>query len=79
VGLKRGNDTRLMRTDVLFEPMALLEGGLTQIEIRAFAELGAMSGAARVYVWQGQELTAQQLSRLAFSEADGRLLFPGGR
>lgn len=36
---------------IIMHPQALLEGGLTPIETRAFAELGASVGAGRVYVW----------------------------
>lgn len=61
---------------MIIHPQALMEGGLTQIEIRAFAELGTMAGAKRVYVWEGQELTKEKLRILLFSETDGKLLYP---
>jgi rod shape-determining protein MreB len=61
---------------IVLHPLKLLEGGLTQIEIRAFAELGSMAGARRVYVWSGPELTCEELIDLDFSRAGGQLLFP---
>lgn len=38
---------------LIIHPQEVLEGGLTQLEIRAFRELGAMLGARHVYVWEG--------------------------
>lgn len=61
---------------VVIQPLDMLEGGLTQIEIRAFAELCSMAGARRVYVWTGPELSNDELQRLDFSRVGGRLLFP---
>lgn len=61
---------------VVIHPLDMLEGGLTQIEIRAFAELCSMAGARRVYVWTGPELNNDELQRLDFSRVGGRLLFP---
>ncbi|WFP50941.1 hypothetical protein PL263_02665 [Methylomonas sp. EFPC3] len=63
------------RPHVVLHPLVMLEGGLTQIEIRAFAELASMAGASKAYVWQGPRLTTEQLGKRSFPE-DGRLLFP---
>ena len=63
------------RPVVVLHPLAMLEGGLTQIEVRAFAELASMAGASRVYVWQGPSLTMTQIRQRSFP-AEGRLLFP---
>lgn len=52
------------------------EGGLTQVEIRAFTELGMGSGARKTYVWEGPELSRDELRELRFSRADGTLLHP---
>lgn len=57
---------------VVLHPLAMLEGGLTQIEIRAFTELAKIAGASQVYVWQGPALTREQLLGRQFP-ADGRL------
>ncbi|MCK9607577.1 MAG: rod shape-determining protein [Methylomonas sp.] len=61
---------------IIMHPQALLEGGLTAIETRAFAELGASAGARRVYGWVGAELTREELIALNFSCLEGQLLFP---
>lgn len=61
---------------IVIHPQALLEGGLTPIETRAFAELAASVGARRVFVWVGADLTQEELVKLSFTHADGRLLFP---
>ncbi|ANE56020.1 hypothetical protein AYM39_13095 [Methylomonas sp. DH-1] len=63
------------RPIVVMHPLTMLEGGLTQIEIRAFAELASMAGASRAYAWQGPSLTTEQLRKHSFPE-QGRLLFP---
>lgn len=51
---------------VVLHPLTMLEGGLTQIEIRAFAELAKMAGASQVQVWQGPPLTREQLLNRQF-------------
>ena len=61
---------------IVLHPQAVLEGGLTQIEIRAFVELGLGAGARKVFVWEGQELSIDDLRALDFSRAAGRLLHP---
>jgi rod shape-determining protein MreB len=61
---------------MIIHPLASLQGGLTQIEIRAFAELGHGAGARKVFIWQGRELTRDELRTLSFPEAAGKLLFP---
>jgi rod shape-determining protein MreB and related proteins len=61
---------------LIIHPQAVLEGGLTQIEIRAFGELGAMIGSRQVYVWEGTELTTKELLNLSFPSDKGSLLFP---
>jgi rod shape-determining protein MreB len=61
---------------IVIHPLNMLEGGLTQIEIRAFAEICSMAGASRVYVWTGPELSKDELQQLDFTRAGGQLLFP---
>lgn len=60
----------------VIHPLVALDGGLTQIEIRAFAELGHGAGARKVFLWEGPELSKEELNELQFSRADGRLLNP---
>lgn len=61
---------------VVIHPQARLEGGLTQVEIRAFAELGIGAGARKIFVWQGPDLSTEELRELRFSRIGGRLLHP---
>jgi len=46
---------------VLMHPMELIEGGLTQVESRALAELAHGSGARRVGVWTGEALSGPRV------------------
>lgn len=61
---------------VVIHPQAMLEGGLTQVEIRALAELGFSVGARKVFVWEGPELSKEELHELKFFHVGGRLLHP---
>ena len=61
---------------IVIHPLTILEGGLTQIEIRAFTELCIMAGARKVYVWTGPELSKEELQQLNFTRIGGQLLFP---
>lgn len=61
---------------VVLHPQAALDGGLTQVEIRALAELGMGAGARKVYVWEGPVLSRDDLNQLRFSRAGGELLYP---
>lgn len=61
---------------LVIHPQAALEGGLTQVEIRAFAELGLGAGARKVYLWEGPELSREALHELRFSNVGGKLLYP---
>lgn len=56
---------------VVMHPLEKLEGGLTQVEIRAFREMAlGGAGASEALVWQGRELTDEEL-RAATLPADG--------
>ena len=48
-------------------------GGFTQLEIRGFRELGVGAGAKDVVVWQGPNLTDEQLLARQFPK-EGRVL-----
>lgn len=52
---------------VVLHPRVDAVGGFTQIEIRALHELAIGAGASKVVVWQGRELTKDQLAHLDFS------------
>jgi rod shape-determining protein MreB and related proteins len=47
------------------------EGGFTQVERRAFRELGFGAGAARVTIYIGPDLSDEQLVAGDFSDSDG--------
>jgi hypothetical protein len=48
---------------VLMHPMELMDGGFTQVESRALIELAAGAGARRVGVWEGKELSGDQVRK----------------
>lgn len=76
--LKRLQPPALLRPApmVILQPLERLEGGLTQVEIRALVELLRGAGARQVYLWIGRELQHHELEQLHFPEAGGRLLWP---
>lgn len=61
---------------MVMHPLAMLDSGLKQIEIRAFAELGLGVGGRKVLLWEGPELSTEELRELRFSRPSGRLLHP---
>ena len=61
---------------LVMHPLEDYAGDLTQVEIRAFAELGFGAGGRTVYVWQGAELSQAELRALQFLPAKGRVLYP---
>jgi len=46
-----------------------LEGGLSQIEMRVSRELAEGAGARRVYIWEGRELSDEELRSGAYQTA----------
>ncbi|OOG39692.1 rod shape-determining protein [Polaromonas sp. A23] len=58
---------------VVFHPLGDPAGGFTQVEIRAFREMVLGAGASDVLMWQGPELTDEQVSSNKLP-ATGRLL-----
>lgn len=61
---------------LVMHPLEGYAGDLTQVEIRAFAELGYGAGGRTVYVWQGAELSPAELCDLQFPPAKGQVLHP---
>lgn len=61
---------------VVVHPQAQLEGGLTQVEVRALVELGLGAGGRKVFIWEGPELSKEELHQLKFSRVGGKLLYP---
>ena len=55
----------LLKPAMLIHPLERIDGGLTQIEERAFQELAVGAGASRVKVWIGAALSdAEVLEKL---------------
>lgn len=46
---------------VLIHPLELTEGGLSEVEVKIFRELAFGAGAHKVKVWEGAELSPQQV------------------
>lgn len=61
---------------IVIHPLGRYDGGLTQIEVRALAELALGAGARKAYVWEGAELSREDLRDLRFPEVGGKLLLP---
>ncbi|MEW8110733.1 MAG: rod shape-determining protein [Candidatus Thiodiazotropha endolucinida] len=55
---------------VVVHPMEKTEGGLTMIENRAFKELGTGAGAREVFVYEGNPIPVQELSRSRLLASD---------
>ena len=51
----------LIRPLVVLHPLAMTEGGLSQIEERALMELSASAGARKTRLWLGPELSDQKV------------------
>lgn len=46
---------------LVLHPLEKLEGGLTEVEERAFQEMGLGAGAAKTQVWTGRPLTDEEI------------------
>ena len=57
----RGNSIFAVSPRVVMHLMGEPSGGFTQIEVRAFREMAMGAGASKVVVWQGRELSDQEL------------------
>jgi rod shape-determining protein MreB len=57
----------------IVHPLGHHEGGLTQVEIRAFRELALGAGASEAHIWQGPHLTSEQVLSGSYPSA-GKLL-----
>ena len=51
---------------VVLHPQVDPEGGFTQIEIRAMHELALGAGARKAIIWQGRDLSNEELASLKF-------------
>jgi rod shape-determining protein MreB len=57
----------ILSPNILIHPMELTDGGLTQVELRAFRELGLGVGGSKVATWEGAVLKGAAVSK-AISE-----------
>jgi len=48
---------------VLIQPLELIDGGLSEIEARILHELAIGSGASKVVVWVGAELSDTEVKQ----------------
>ncbi|MFZ6873796.1 rod shape-determining protein [Undibacterium sp. Di27W] len=62
-----GGSTFKMSPVLIMHPQGSPAGGFTQVENRAFRELGFGVGAAKVILWQGADLTDQEILSGQFS------------
>jgi rod shape-determining protein MreB and related proteins len=58
---------------MVLHPMGDPDGGFTQVESRAFREMALSTGASQVIVWQGRNLTDQEILSKQFP-SDGKIL-----
>lgn len=56
---------------LVIHPLGSPEGGFTQVELRAFRELGLGAGAAHVQVWTGRPLSDQEVLARQRPNAEG--------
>jgi len=69
----RGNSLFRPSPVIVIHPLGEHEGGLTQVELRAFRELALGAGAAKASIWLGPQLTDEQLLSGTYP-ATGRML-----
>ncbi len=69
----RGRSLLSLAPKIVMHPKGEPAGGFTQVEIRAFHEMALGAGASTVKVWEGRELTDQELLANTFP-AQGRVL-----
>ncbi|MBC3921135.1 rod shape-determining protein [Undibacterium sp. CY18W] len=62
-----GGSRLAMSPTIIVHPLGNPDGGFTQIEGRAFRELGMGVGAAKVILWYGDVLTDQEMLSGQFS------------
>lgn len=57
----KGNSFFIPAPKVVMHPLGEPAGGFTQVEARAFHEMALGAGASRVTVWQGRQLSDQEV------------------
>lgn len=71
--LIRGKSFFMVTPIVIIHPLGSPAGGFTQIECRAFRELGMGAGASKTIVWTGRKLTDQEALSMQFP-SDGEVI-----
>jgi len=68
-GMKQSVERRFLsgKPVVVIQPMSMIEGGLSQVEERVLQELAVGSGARKVKVWVGHELSDNEVLQRAES------------
>ncbi|MDH0289719.1 rod shape-determining protein [Pseudomonas sp. GD04087] len=61
---------------LILHPQELLEGGLTQVEVRGLYELCRGAGARKVRLWTGRELSQDELRSGQLPAGDGTEWLP---
>jgi len=74
VSRARGNSLLQPNPIAIVHPLGQHEGGLTQVELRAFRELALGAGASEVRIWQGPQLTDQQVLSGEYPATGGMLV-----
>lgn len=69
----RGRSLLALAPTVVIHPLGSPAGGFTQVEIRAFREMGHSVGASQVFVWTGRVLTDAEVLSHSFPLAEGQL------
>jgi hypothetical protein len=61
IGLKLAGRKSLAQIQILIHPLEMTEGGLSQVEDRIFLEMALGTGASKVVVFVGDELTNEEV------------------
>ena len=68
----RGNSFLSFAPVVVIHPLGNPAGGFTQVENRAFREMAIGAGASEATVWNGRNLTDQEVLSRRFPDGEGR-------
>lgn len=68
-----GSSILALAPKVVVHPLGAPAGGFTQVEIRAFLEMGHGVGASKVFVWTGRVLNDAEVASHAFPLTEGHL------
>lgn len=62
-GIKKVLPKKLIKKspEILMHPLEITEGGLSEVEVKILRELALGTGAHKVEIWLGEDLTPQQV------------------